>query len=883
MKRQVFLCYILFYALLSAVCSTAGRIDTLSYKVNKDGKVLDKQALVYLPEGYDGADQSKRYNVLYLAHGGNDNPGSFFSNERTPRPLDEVAQSLVEQGEMDPIIIVSATYYPPKTDDAPVGMQATIDDCQDFNKEVRNCLIPAVGKKYNTYLDSYDDGSITATRNHRAYGGFSMGALSTWYQLAYDPDAFATYIPLSGDLWVYDAEGNKQDAATAADWLNSKLSKTPWQGNEIRILAYSGTKDIAYEPQFNFIKSLKCTPKFSFENDTTPGNLYFNVTPNGIHTYEFISQYLEDAMPKIWKKKRTSPYWLGADISGTPMSESFGTTFFNKDGEPRENTALMKELGMNAVRLRVWVNPKGGHSSKEEVLEMARRAKENDMEIMLSFHYSDTWSDPGSQPIPEAWENYNYSQLKKAVANHTKETLQLLKNNGIDIKWVQLGNETTHGMLWDMGKAESNMEQYAGLTDAAYKAVKKEYPNATCIVHLDCGADIVRYHKIFDGLNKYGVPYDMIGMSVYPYWDLKAGRTSNHNETADNVTANIKTLSKEYGKPFMIVETGYEAARPNEGYAFMRSLIDKTYPLEECHGIFYWAPELEKFYPLGAFENERPTKILDAFTEAAFGTAAQDTTFYSICNLDCRAPSGVIKGRLLMPLYSEYNHGGKTPVVVMSHGFNGTYLEPLKYAECLARHGVAAYVFDYCNGSRSSASGGSILFMSVPGQKEDLEAISQRLGNLPYLDSSRMFLLGCSQGALVSTLAAGANPEYYKGLILIYPALGIPETADNMLESSKDSPEEIDLWGVKLSQRYYRSIKGIDPYLALGTNKSPLLMVYGEDDAISPASMVEKVKSTVPDARIEKIEKGKHGFPNLFNHRLSETHVLTFIKDILSK
>lgn len=881
-------CRVLFYQLLICVflpgiCQAAGRIDTLSYQVNKNGKEFLKKALVYLPSEYDATDASRRYNVIYLAHGGNDNPGSFFSKERTSRPLNEVADRLIEQGKMEPLIIVSATYYSPKADGSFVSMQATIDDCREFNKEIRSFLIPAVGRKYNTYLDSFDDGFITATRKHRAYGGFSMGALSTWYQLAYDSDAFGTYLPLCGDLWVYDEEGKKKSASEAANWLNTRLASTPWEGDEIRVLAYTGTKDIAYEPQQTFIECLKETSKFTCGNETTPGNLYFNVTPNGIHTYEYISQYLEDAMPKIWKKKRMTRYWLGADISGTPMSESSGTIFYNKQGQPRENTALMKELGMNAVRLRVWSNPHDGHSSKEEVLEMAKRAKLNGMEIMLCFHYSDSWADPGKQSIPKAWKNYTYSQLKKAVASHTKETLQLLKKNGIDVRWVQLGNETTHGMLWEAGKAETNMKQYAGLTDAAYQAVKKEYPNATCIVHLDCGADIDRYHRIFNGLNKYGTNYDMIGMSVYPYWDLKAERTGNHNETVDKVTDNIKILAKEYGKPVMIVETGYEAARPNEGYAFMRNLIEKTYELEECHGIFYWAPELERFYPLGAFENHRPTKILDAFTEAAFGKAAQDTIFYSVCNLDCKVPNGLVKGKLLMPLYSDYNDSGRVPVVVMSHGFNGTHLEPLKYAECLARHGVAAYVFDFCNGSTMSASGGSTRLMSVPEQKEELESITQRLGNLPYIDSSRMFLLGCSQGALVSTLAAGAHPNDYKGLILIYPALGIPETADAMLERSKDSPNEIDLWGVKLTQRYYRTIKGVDPYLSLDAYKAPILMVYGENDFITPASMVKRVKSIAPDVRIEMIKKGKHGFPNLFNHRLSETHVLGFVKEILSR
>lgn len=323
--------------------------------------------------------------------------------------------------------------------------------------------------------------------------------------------------------------------------------------------------------------------------------------------------------------ERNSPFWLGADISGTTAMEAHGAKFYNNSGEQRENTALMKELGMNAVRLRVWVNPKGGFCSKEDVLEMAQRAKANDMEVMLCFHYSDSWADPQKQPIPEAWKDYDCKELVKAVAQHTAETIKLLKDNGINVKWMQLGNETTDGMLWEQGRASTNMEQYAALTDAAYAAAKDIAPDITCIVHIDCGMDINRYHKILDGLKKYNARFDMIGMSVYPYWDMDAGLSTDESQTIDGVTANIPALSKEYGVPVMIVETGYEAKRPDDGYLFMRKLIDNVYPMEECHGIFYWAPEAEGGYPLGAFKDGRPTKILDAFTETSQRTPSVQT------------------------------------------------------------------------------------------------------------------------------------------------------------------------------------------------------------------------------------------------------------------
>lgn len=859
-----------------------GTIDTLKYNIPTPEGDVEKSILVYLPYGYNQVDKSRKYNVLYLAHGGGDIPGSFFSKERSSIPLNQYADHLIADGRMDPIIIVSATYYTPGIKSQKSGMAETVELCRAFNKEMRDYVIPAVGEKYNTHLRHSDYASITATRSHRAFAGFSMGSLTTWYQLAFDPDAFRTLIPLSGDLWIYE-NGKKQDAAAAANWLDDTLKKTPYRGNELNVMAYSGTEDIAYKPELDLIENLaKEQSVLVYSDKLDEGNLHFSVLPGGNHTYEYINHYLMDAMPKIWKKERTTPYWLGADISGTTMIESHGPKLYNAAGEERENTKLMSELGLNAVRLRVWVNPKGGFSGKEDVLEMAKRAKANGMPVMLTFHYSDSWADPAKQPIPKAWENYDYPKMKKAVAKHTSEMLKLLKENDIDVKWVQLGNETTNGMLWETGRASTNMKQYAGLTQAAYDVSKKIYPEVTCIVHLDCGMDINRYHKIFDGLKKYGTEYDMIGMSVYPYWDMKAKKITDETETINKVTENIKTLSAEYGKPVMIVETGYEAKRPNEGYAFMRKLIDSTKPLEQCHGIFYWAPELEGFYPLGAFDNHRPTKIMDAFTEAAYDLPAQDTTFYSMRTLNCQSENGLIRGELYLPYHSAYSENGKLPIVIMSHGFNGTYRETQKYAECLAKNGIAAYTFDFCGGSMHSRSEGSTKDMSVLTEQADLEAVTRMIERMPNINPDKMMLLGCSQGALVSTITAGDNPGKYAGLILIYPALLIPETADAMLDKTKDTPEEYEFWGMKMSQKYYRQIKGINALERLKMFDKPVLVVYGEDDPITSGDTVEDIKSTVSKSTIHMIKDGKHGFPDPFNHRLSETYVFDFVKEILN-
>lgn len=314
------------------------------------------------------------------------------------------------------------------------------------------------------------------------------------------------------------------------------------------------------------------------------------------------------------------PFWLGADISWTPELESRGIVNFNVAGEPMENTALMKDLGLNAIRLRVWVNSVNGFNTPEDVLKMARRAQELGMAIMIDFHYSDDWADPGHNNIPKAWEGFSIEEISGKVAEHTLNTLQLLKDNGIDVKWVQVGNETTNGMMWPVGRIPDHMENYVVLSNAGYNAVKKVYPEAIVITHLDDGYNKFLYNYVFNAMRRLGGKFDAIGMSVYPQW---SHRDQNSKEAVTDVIENINELSKTFGCPVMIVETGVNINDPESGYEFLSRLIKAAMDDTDghCTGVFYWEPEAPHSYnggyDLGAFENFRPTKIMDAFTEAS--------------------------------------------------------------------------------------------------------------------------------------------------------------------------------------------------------------------------------------------------------------------------
>lgn len=348
------------------------------------------------------------------------------------------------------------------------------------------------------------------------------------------------------------------------------------------------------------------------------------------------------------KQENPDPdFWLGADISWATEMETYGHKLYNQAGEERECTALMKELGLNAVRLRVWVDPSahGNWCNKEDLLVKCQRAKELDMAIMVDFHYSDWWADPAKQNIPASWSGHNYEQMKQDLANHTIEVLQYLKDNGIEPKWIQVGNETRNGFLWSvksnewgwpildengnttitesMGHARNNPEQYAGFFATGYDACKQVFPQAIVIAHLDNGFDQELYDWNLGILVEHGAKFDMIGMSLYPYWAMDGGYRDDAETTITDCIANIRHVSEKFGCDVMIVETGFyvdeekpevlEAGRKQLARVIRESINETN---GRCKGVFYWEPECKPSqYRLGAFTEEgKPTVIMEAFT-----------------------------------------------------------------------------------------------------------------------------------------------------------------------------------------------------------------------------------------------------------------------------
>lgn len=329
---------------------------------------------------------------------------------------------------------------------------------------------------------------------------------------------------------------------------------------------------------------------------------------------------------------QSADFAKGADISWVTQMEDDGQKFYNAVGEETECTELMKELGFNSIRLRVWVDPEDGWCNSEDVLEKAFRAYNLGMKLMIDFHYSDTWADPSNQNPPAAWKSYTVEQMTEAVSRHTKDVLTSLKEVGVEVEWVQVGNEINSGMLHPLGNINepANIPNFVKFANAGYDAVKEVYPDAKVILHRSNGQETEKFAWFLNVLRAQNVRYDMIGMSLYPIWWNSGTGTWNSGWKTIITTCmdNIRNFSKEYGKPVMICEIGVPVSEPQMSKEAVQMIIDGAQESGVCHGVFYWEPQTDgvwkpasyadlgwNAYDKGAFKDGKATMILDPFKE----------------------------------------------------------------------------------------------------------------------------------------------------------------------------------------------------------------------------------------------------------------------------
>jgi len=314
-----------------------------------------------------------------------------------------------------------------------------------------------------------------------------------------------------------------------------------------------------------------------------------------------------------------SSFAKGADISWLPQMEATGYKFYNDNGLEEDCFKILKDHGINSIRLRTFVNPSddkaSGHCSKDETVAMAVRAQKWGMKVMIDFHYSDTWADPGKQRKPRAWEGHDFPTLLNDLYNYTFEVMTALKTAGISPEWVQVGNEIPGGMIYPEGSS-TNWPQLSQLINKGYDAIKAVSPQSKVILHVDQGNNNGRFRWWFDAAKANGAKYDMIGLSYYPYW--LEGKP-DYTLSIDDLAKNMNDMVSRYGKEVMVVEVGGEDIKVQNTYDMLVAVQKKVkeVPENKGMGVFYWEPEGARswsHYALSAWGDDgKPTKALDAF------------------------------------------------------------------------------------------------------------------------------------------------------------------------------------------------------------------------------------------------------------------------------
>lgn len=279
------------------------------------------------------------------------------------------------------------------------------------------------------------------------------------------------------------------------------------------------------------------------------------------------------------KNSRTDPFILGAEIAWVPEDEADGAEYYDH-GMRKDIFEILKDYKFNYIRLRLFVNPgapdgyaahrKEAFCDLAHVEAMANRAKAAGMGILLDIHYSDTWSSPGHQKKPPAWENLDFPDLTKAVHDFTFKAIRGLKDNGTPANMVQIGNEVSDGMLFPDGR-RSNWNNFAVLLQAGIAGAKEADPSVKIVLHHHLGRSNERMRPWLDNLIQRGVQFDIIGMSCYA--QAQEGDWKN----------NFDDLAKRYpDKGLLVVE--YSARK-----RFINDLMFNT-PDRKGLGTFIWEP-----------------------------------------------------------------------------------------------------------------------------------------------------------------------------------------------------------------------------------------------------------------------------------------------------
>ena len=348
---------------------------------------IQKTAYVYLPYDYDEADEDTRYDVLYLMHGWTMTAGDFFDPAQSD--IVPMLDHMIENGDIPPVIAVCATF---DAQNQSQGFSRSVEELSVFHRDLRENLIPFVESRYHTYAQDVTEEGLQASREHRAFGGFSLGAVTTWYQFIYNLDYIQYFVPMSGDCWIMGTYGGLYQPVETVDYLEQVVSDGGWDGDDFCIYQGIGTSDPIWDQTDSQIQEMLTRDLF------TPENLHYAIIEGGRHDVDACERYLYHALQRFFGNTEEGDHLdfepvtrdtLVRDVMDDPVFEDHGRLLFPVDLTIPQDMTL-EDVG----DLLVWYHHVNPDKTVEIVNTLGERAASGDTVFFDIYTDEERAADP---------------------------------------------------------------------------------------------------------------------------------------------------------------------------------------------------------------------------------------------------------------------------------------------------------------------------------------------------------------------------------------------------------------------------------------------------------------------------------------------------------
>lgn len=355
----------------------AGTVTQITYDSKdfvRDGSDITKTAYVYLPYGYDENDTETRYNICYLMHGWGGHAGEYFQYANITDMLD----NMIAKGDIPPTIFVSATFY---NDNSDTGFSGSVAEFRQFHRDFEEYLMPAVEEQFHTYAESTSPDDLKASRDHRAFGGFSLGSVTTWLQFCYDSDYIRYFLPMSGSCWYYGGYGDFQIEKNV-DFIQQLIQDNDLDERGYFIYHGVGTNDTVKSQSIDMAEEM-----LSRSDIFTPDHYVFYQREDGQHDHVSCREFMYNALPLFFggENVQTDSFTENttvAEVKANVAFGDFGRLLFPVDRTVSDDMTLKDVSSSSTYTWYNYIKPE----KTVEIVNYLKNAAESGQQIFYNIY-----------------------------------------------------------------------------------------------------------------------------------------------------------------------------------------------------------------------------------------------------------------------------------------------------------------------------------------------------------------------------------------------------------------------------------------------------------------------------------------------------------------